>query len=489
MEQRVEAHPEFLVRMKRDMEELRETSGEGALLSPDDMAMLDRCLEPHDWRLLACIWIYDPKTLFRHSLSTFKIASRKFEREFRVKGISIPSFGSALGEEIGQEESFAVREFLRACVLHDVGKITIATSVIENSVQDTESLDCVARQLVSGDIHERARGEELLRRMVSQDSVRFPAGEADDTPEEKVRKAKAYIEMLLSGKRINMFMPIKELFRIEYRKKHRPESSIEGADAFEEEMWINERIHTLEQGGFHGDMTLKEILDTHQLRSERILMEHGDYFAALFAGHHHSRSDAAVGVRGEVVAMGADEHAGESRVLMREFFERIGNHAQAIREKVLTSGRERRDSLHVMRVAPVVIRFCDVLDALTDPTRPYKRGMTLEEALESMSRDSHREPEEFSPAVVALCMIDEIISTLKHQEPVSLDNTEENTDNESTSLGELLHAWKVNVEKERGDMAGQKADKVTRFALEEMRKLIRKMEEGVGALRDAVASS
>lgn len=498
IEKNVEDHPEFLAEMMNDMRKLKDTSGENSLLSPEDLEDLNRCLEPHDWKLLACMWLYEPKTLFRHSLSTFKIASRKFKRVFLLNGKSIAGFDITLGEEIGQEASVAVREFLRACVLHDVGKITIALSVLENSVQDSESFEFLVQQMVSEDSADRNRAAKILMRLSShhdesEGSAEASSGEVvrgveeNDSLEGKMQKARASVEALLDGRRMNMFMPIKDLFHIEYRKKRASKPADQEVDILEES-WVSEQVRALEQGGFSGDMTLKSILDTHQTRSERILMNHGDYFSALFAGHHHPRPDVLAGVRGEVVATGANEHAGESQALMREFFEKIGNHAQATQEKTLTHRRKHQDDAHVMRVAPVIIRFCDTLDALTDPTRPYKRGMALEEALDSIRNDSQRDPEEFSSAVVALCLFDEIAHDLSYEKPLSIDNFNEKADAQGMTLGEVLREWIARIEVSRGIMAREKAERISRFMAGEIGQMLGKMEESVEMIGNALAS-
>lgn len=89
-----------------------------------------------DWKMLSILWLYDPETA-AHSVQTYRIARERIDRPIELKEHDIVI---NLAEEFSRE---GVNEevFLRACLLHDIGKLSIPIEVLTNHITDSECAD------------------------------------------------------------------------------------------------------------------------------------------------------------------------------------------------------------------------------------------------------------------------------------------------------------------------------------------------------------
>lgn len=86
-----------------------------------------------DWEMLASLWIYDPETA-DHSVETYRIARERIDMPFELKEHAATIH---LSQEFSKE-GVSREEFLRACLLHDVGKLAMPIEVLTNHIPDTE---------------------------------------------------------------------------------------------------------------------------------------------------------------------------------------------------------------------------------------------------------------------------------------------------------------------------------------------------------------
>ncbi len=431
VERAVSEHPEFIEHMKRYIREQD-------ILPEKYVLALEGVLEQKDWKLLDYIWLYDDdrKILFSHSLRTFRLALEKFERIFSAGGRTLESIAAPLGRESGKGEDEVMKEILRVAVVHDIGKLNITADVIENSVRDSESEAYLVRCCESEKKNERDFAREILSkagRAHDRATASLEEPLSPEVSEETVRST-------FSGKRVNMFMPAETLFRLEYRKQHPDMAGDTDAEQAtrlqnEEDSWVQIRIGRLERVGFSGQMTLREILDAHEEKSQPILEKYGySEFQVMLAAHHH--------------------HADPD----------------------------------IPNIAPSLIRFCDEFEAISSSTRSYKLANSLEKTLAIIAGDVRREPRAFNSQVAALCMIDEISREgLGHTGPVDIDKESEIEDDENLSLPEALEKWQVRVRESGGDVL--LAREVVEFVRSEVKNILSDIKNDIALLRKMAEAS
>ncbi len=105
------------------LEEIEKTKKECVEIFRDSIKTTDK-----DWDILTLIRLFDQQT-YEHSIGTFIIAREKIENALE-NGVVIKQ---GIEEEVGE-----VSVFYRACLFHDVGKITIPKFILKNSLTDKD---------------------------------------------------------------------------------------------------------------------------------------------------------------------------------------------------------------------------------------------------------------------------------------------------------------------------------------------------------------
>jgi HD-GYP domain-containing protein (c-di-GMP phosphodiesterase class II) len=80
-------------------------------------------LTKEDWRILTALEIFDKNT-FEHSLGTYLVAKNKLEKRLTI-----------LDKEIIRE-GVELRQFYRACLFHDIGKMSIPPTLLNSKLTD-----------------------------------------------------------------------------------------------------------------------------------------------------------------------------------------------------------------------------------------------------------------------------------------------------------------------------------------------------------------
>lgn len=196
----------------------------GDRLNSDHFMMTDR-----DWEMLAVLGLYDMSTL-EHSIRTFELAYYLITHPFKeISGGNI-----VLGDFLGSA-GVSREQFLRAALFHDIGKVIIPREVLRNALDDEEVL---VRMLPEGTLTDKEEGKKAILRMLYSNGIR----PIDVAPVKEIFADKKYAELLCD----------------------------------------------LEQRGFPGTATLKDVIRTHEPESKRILAQTGYTTEGELAGRHHN---------------------------------------------------------------------------------------------------------------------------------------------------------------------------------------------------------
>jgi len=189
-----------------------------------------------DWKMATILELFDQQT-FEHSFKTYQIAREKVDKHLG-DGVIIAN--------IIKKEGISMKQFYRACMFHDIGKVEVPHFILNNRTTETEWTNRLF-ELVS----------EKDKKMISK--LKNLGFSSDDLLTiESLRNA-----LRRKGIRPVKIVPVKEVL---------PEVEIK----------------TLEQMGFSGDMALSDILQLHEEMSEEILQKSGMKKEGLIAGSHHN---------------------------------------------------------------------------------------------------------------------------------------------------------------------------------------------------------
>lgn len=194
-------------------------------------------LTEQDLKILTILELYDEE-LVLHSLETYRIAKEKSERvlDFNIKLIDL--FAS---------EGVTPEQFLRACLLHDIGKIEIPNFIINNAIHNQE-MELLLRNLVL----DEKDAPTLLK-------LNERTGESLD-----INNASELSEILNKyNLRSVHFVPVKSILNEE-----------------EKEILLSH--------GFDLNLSLMDIIRTHEEHSQAILKKEGLIVESELAGSHHN---------------------------------------------------------------------------------------------------------------------------------------------------------------------------------------------------------
>ncbi len=211
-----------------------------------------------DWEMLAILHDHDADT-GKHSVDTYKIARDKINRPLRLSSNTDDVFPLTF-RQMFAEENVPVDRFLRACLLHDIGKLAMPPALLTNHIHD----DICAEILFA---HEADLAEPIRRALELKTTDPLP------------QDAKSLLDALdAKGLRPQSILPIKFLL------------------AEEDVEQMRDVLHQL-QIKAHGtlrhltiDDSLLTVLRTHEAYSERMLKSAGLSLEAILAGSHHSRT-------------------------------------------------------------------------------------------------------------------------------------------------------------------------------------------------------
>jgi len=338
--------------MRADMFQLLNIHGSEGERKEAEECLSDENVE----KMLTLIWLYDKDVLFPHSVNVFRIGSRKFHRSFSFQGESFRFFDHIVSRVIKDSSRSSRVLFLESLLLHDVGKLDIPASVIDNSVSDEESLDFVSHLPL-----------QELRRMFPSFPLREEGKDAVDFEALEPSVRKKIIKGLLGKDRINKRMPIRYLIHIEHWKRRKSESDTQGKKFSDDLVGMpypedEVDMSRLSERGLvqDGSETLGSILPLHEEYSKRILELYGLHIPAFIAAHHHS--------------LDTKEASPEESALF------------------------------------TVIQFCDMLEAMTAKRQYNPNGRSTLEALSMIVEEAERFPKKFSLPILAICVDDELQS-------------------------------------------------------------------------------
>ncbi len=326
------------------------------LLSSEEYEEAEACLSESGKKMLALLWVYDSAVLFPHSVRTFRIGLEKFKRQFSIDGVSLRFFDAVVSRAIGDSSRDSKQLFLEALLLHDVGKLDIPASVIDNAVTDRESISYVARLSFEERNH-------LLQKALPNDKKGEMSLWLERLEKMNVHEREEAIQNALGGARMNTVMPIRCLDHIEHWNRRRENSNASG-NPFSDDLVRSDYpedqadMRELQSSGLSPDQTLGEILDLHEEHSRQILEKYHLYIPAVIAGHHHSSN---------------------------------------IRE---TSSE--------MLALFTIIRFCDEFEAMTAKRQYNPLGRPRMQALSMIVDEARRTPEKFTLPILALCIANEV---------------------------------------------------------------------------------
>ncbi len=191
-------------------------------------------LTEHDWEMLTLIRLYSPD-LLTHSIETFTLAKEKIEAIF---------FGTETIAHIVEREGVSLTEFYRACLLHDIGKLNIPEPVLNYT-------------LVPGDWFALSK---VLKEDVPNKHILHYFGLEDESVQTPEHMAEVLTQSEISP--ITM-LPVCKL------------------------LTENEQ-ELLQKRGISLDLTLREVLESHESASKAILEQEGLLTESYIAGQHHN---------------------------------------------------------------------------------------------------------------------------------------------------------------------------------------------------------
>ncbi len=190
-----------------------------------------------DRELFTVIDLYDPGTA-RHCRETYRIGKEKMEKEI-VPGVSFERL-------LRQKENIRLEQFYRACLLHDIGKVSVPRAVIRHHMGDNAMLGCL---------------HPIYHQLYLANKIPASLGLAEDATDDVIDEA-----LRTHHARAIYFVPAKEVLS--------PEALAE-----------------VRHYGFTGEETMMEIIQTHEASSGRILAGEGFSIESDLAAHHHNYSN------------------------------------------------------------------------------------------------------------------------------------------------------------------------------------------------------
>jgi hypothetical protein len=197
-----------------------------------------------DWDLLTILRLFDRQT-FEHSLGTFIIVKDKIENVLKNKTM----LKEGIKNEVGD-----ISIFYRACLFHDIGKITIPKLILKNSLGDKDWSLCFYKIIKK----QKNKINFATKRYFKKHSIFH------------------FVDKIAYADSPN------EILKILKTKKLRPVQVIPLKYGISKK----ELKRLKKEYGIEGDVTLMEVMSLHKKESYNILYNLGYKKEALIAGSH-----------------------------------------------------------------------------------------------------------------------------------------------------------------------------------------------------------
>ena len=214
-------------------------------------------LDDMDWKILTGIKLFNKET-FEHSIGTYLIARNTIENDLPELAVEI------------QNEGVTLEQFYRACLFHDIGKMAIPEFILNSKVTDEmwvtgfmmlpESIDKVDKEIVA-EFKDQQEAQAYADKNC-QDDILVARGL---TPPDAIRADHKALSEYFEENRIRAveFVPIRGMLTVDQAQK-------------------------LNEGGIDTQLSLKEIMQLHEKKSEETLKKLGFVIEAFLAGNHHN---------------------------------------------------------------------------------------------------------------------------------------------------------------------------------------------------------
>lgn len=190
-----------------------------------------------DFEMLAILDLFD-KDLARHSIATYKIAHNKTKKTL--------AFDIKL-ENLIEQEGVQSEEFFRACLFHDIGKVSLPEFIINNKTSNQEMSEILQQIIIE------KPDVEVLEKMREKTGEDFSPRSRED------------LEFFLRDNRLRAvhLVPVRYFLSPEEQE-------------------------VLESRGFDNNSSLLEIIENHERFSKEILANKNLEIESELAGSHHN---------------------------------------------------------------------------------------------------------------------------------------------------------------------------------------------------------
>lgn len=302
--------------------------------------------------------------LYRHSLGVFCVAAEAYASVLSIRaggGEAALDLEDRLSSEVGGKSLKETRrEFLRASLIHDLGKISIPEFVVYNPITDRQSFEVLKENPSS------AETESILLRFSNEPG--FPVSVASEGGEGANKKINFSLEererifSWLEGRRVNPRMPVGILVAMDENNKLPQE----------------ERLKKLQEMGIDPKARFEDVLNGHERQSGILigLIENDSILKGLAESHHNKE---------HVIRYLVASVSSGNEVLHNWLLEHHISHEQV-------------SDVPPADIGPSFLHISDVWEAIR-AKRAYKDPLPLDQSLAILVSETIRE--ELNPKVAA----------------------------------------------------------------------------------------
>lgn len=210
-------------------------------------------LEQGEWEMFAVLWLYDEDTAI-HCLETYKIA--------RVKVTEPLGSGGPILKEHFELGGVTLETFYRACLFHDIGKVEVPRSLLNNNQNEETCAHaiCIKLRGIKDPTQELAN---ILQEDISRIASRGTNPEDVETIRQRLEEKRIRAHDLPT----DYLLDEKDMVQVRVLLAKYPELAL--------------TEHS----------PLSHLIGIHEFVSERILREAGMEKAGVLAGSHHTKRE------------------------------------------------------------------------------------------------------------------------------------------------------------------------------------------------------